>query len=95
MAAAMKNPFHQTHDGRGSYPDSPLIFQSTLPDLAPFRILDFGLVDSTGPDADNELDDSQVVNCGSDDSQIAMQQSKKRPVGSPAANNNNTATNPF
>jgi len=35
----------------------------------------------------HELGDSQVVNCGSDDSQIAMQRSRKRPVGSPAAKN--------
>jgi hypothetical protein len=52
-------------------------------------------MNSTGPDADNELDDSQVVNCGSDVSSDWMQQSEARPVGSPAANNNNSTLEPF
>jgi large subunit ribosomal protein L7/L12 len=54
-------------------------------------------VDSQWADADNELDDSQVVIYGSDAIfSIAMQRFwKGRPVGSPAANRNNSTQEPL
>ena len=42
-------------------------------------VIRFRILHSTGPDADNELGDSQVVNYGSDVSQIAMQHRRHVP----------------
>jgi hypothetical protein len=50
---------------------------------------------STGPDADNELDDSQVVNCGSDVTKIGCNNQRDVPWVLLLRTTTNSKSEPF